>query len=53
MKKITKELIASFMTALLLLSCIPMTTSDNQKNTPVHEQENRIICYKGDEWENS
>lgn len=53
MKKITKELIVIAMTALLLLSYIPMTTSDNQKNAPVQEQDIEILCFGGGNWENS
>lgn len=51
MKKITKELIASFMTALLLLSCILTTTSVNKKNVPVQKQDTVILCYTEGDWE--
>ena len=55
MKKIVKTLVASVAAILLLFSCILVPTA---KNTEVasnsnQEQEQIILCFKGDEWENS
>lgn len=53
MKKITKLLIASTTATLLLLSCIFVPAAKSTEVASNQEQKQMILCFKGDEWENS
>lgn len=53
MKKIVKTLVASVAAILLLLSCIFVPTAKSTEVASNQEQEQMILCFKGDEWENS
>ncbi len=53
MKKLTKILIASTTATLLLLSYILVPTAKTTEIASNQEQEQIILCFKGDDWKNS
>lgn len=53
MKKIVKTLVASVAATLLLLSCVLVPTAKTAEVASNREQEQIILCFKGDDWKNS